>query len=142
MLRANRFTVRGFIAVDAQRMQLVEHDLRRDCGKGIVLEQIDERGLLGLRQPKVAIDVLGHVLGEQTQLHQCAGRVRMSIRLGEAAEGGEFGPAITDYLEVDRLHAIASASAASKSARLATTTGISCGLSSLSATSIRIRFWK
>ena len=45
-------------AVHPQRVKFVEDDLRGDCDEGVVLQEIDERGQVRLREPQLAVDVL------------------------------------------------------------------------------------
>jgi len=135
-----RLAVGGFVAVNSKGVELVEDHLRRDRDEGVILQEIDERRLIRLWQPKLTIDVLRQILAEEPKLDERARRICVRIGLRETAKARKFGPPVTKDLEIERLHAIASASAASKAARFATTTGISCGLSSLSAMSKRRRF--
>ena len=133
--RLSLLTMRGFVAVNAQCMELVENDLRRDRRKRLVPKQIDECRLIWLRQAAGR----GRYPSSGSRRTDAASPARSPDRHAhkprQSRQVGEFRPPTAKDFKVLRLHAIASARAVSNALRFATITGISCWSSRACATS-------
>ena len=90
------------VAHDAEPMELRQDDFRDRLPETVVLQEVDQIGLVRFGQAESIIQELNESFGEAPQLYQAAGRIGIGIPLGKSTELGQLRPVGSQELEVGR----------------------------------------